>query len=329
MRGHLERREGSALTQILRSARNDENQFQRIQWLMPVLFLKETDVAGLLDMPAAIDVVETAFRETAAGRTDNIPRQRSKASGIVLHMMGAAADCLGYVGWKCYTTTRAGAKFHFGLYEATTGKLVALMEADRLGWYRTAATSAVAIKRLALPDVEQVGLLGTGWQARGQLIAAANVRPIRTARVYSRNQERREKFAAEMSRELGIDVRPVEQPENAVARLSVVITATTSRTPVFGGASVSPGTTICAMGSNWLDKAEIDVATIRKANKIVCDSITACQHEAGDFVDAIKQKVFNWNDAVELSDLVAGKVRGRESADQIILLNQWVWRSKT
>src|SRR5205085_1059505 len=93
---------------------------------MPVLYLNEQEVAGLLDMPTAIDVVETAFRESAAGRTHNILRERAKAPGIVLHMMGAAAEYLGYVGWKCYTTTRSGAKFHLGLYEAASGDLVAL-----------------------------------------------------------------------------------------------------------------------------------------------------------------------------------------------------------
>lgn len=286
---------------------------------MPVLFLNETDVANLLDMPTAIDVVETAFRQSVAGRTDNIPRQRAKASGVVLHMMGAAADYLGYVGWKCYTTTRAGAKFHFGLYQAATGALLALMEADRLGWYRTAATSGVAIKHLALPDTTGLGLFGAGWQARGQLIAATKVRPIERVRTYSRNQERRERFAAEMSQELGIDVLAVGQPADAVAGLPLVITATTSRTPVFKGETISPGATICAMGSNWLDKAEIDVESVRRSSRIVCDSVPACEHESGDLVEAIKQGVLYWKDAAELGDVVTGKVPGRETPDDILL----------
>jgi ornithine cyclodeaminase/alanine dehydrogenase len=286
---------------------------------MPILFLNETDVASLLDMSTALEVVETAFQAAAGGRTDNIPRQRAKASGIVLHMMGAAADYLGYVGWKCYTTTRAGAKFHFGLYEAATGNLVALIEADRLGWYRTAATSGVAIKYLAVPDATEMGLFGTGWQARGQLIAAAKVRPIVWVRVYGRDQGRRERFANEMSLELSVDVLAVDKPQDAVSGMPLIITATTSRTPVFRGADVSPGATICAMGSNWLDKAEIDVETVRKSNKIVCDSLPACRHEAGDVIAAIEQGVFDWNTAIELADVTAGKIPGRESPEDVIL----------
>ena len=76
---------------------------------MPALYLTEADVNQLLDMSLAIEVVEEAFRQLADGKADNVPRVRAKGRGIVLHTMSAAADYLGLVGWKCYTTTRAGA----------------------------------------------------------------------------------------------------------------------------------------------------------------------------------------------------------------------------
>ena len=85
-----------------------------------------------------------------------------------------------------------------------------------------------------------LGLFGAGWQARGQLIAAANVRPLKRVHVYSRDAARRENFAAEMSGKLNIDVRAVDRPELAVVNLPLVITATTSRTPVFSGADLWP-----------------------------------------------------------------------------------------
>ena len=111
---------------------------------MPVLYLTEHDVTKLLDMGTAIDVVEEAFRQMADKTATNVPRVRAKSPGIVLHSMCAAAEYLGLVGWKCYTTTRAGARFHVGLYDAATGELVALVEADRLGQLRTGATTGVA-----------------------------------------------------------------------------------------------------------------------------------------------------------------------------------------
>ncbi len=59
--------------------------------------------------------------------------------------MSAAAEYLGYVGWKTYTTTGAKAQFHVGLSEIATGKLVVLIQADYLGQLRTGAASGVAI----------------------------------------------------------------------------------------------------------------------------------------------------------------------------------------
>ena len=90
---------------------------------MPALFLTESEVSALLDMPTAIACVEGAFGQLAAGAVHNVPRQRAVAPGIVLHSMSVAAEYLGLVGWKCYTTTRGGAKFLVGIYDQQSGEL--------------------------------------------------------------------------------------------------------------------------------------------------------------------------------------------------------------
>src|SRR6476620_9555065 len=100
---------------------------------MAVLFLTEADVAQLVDTRVAVEVVEVAFRRMAAGEVANVPRARSQAPAFVLHSMSATAAYLGLAGWKNYTTTRQGARFHVGLYEISTGRLVAILEANRLG----------------------------------------------------------------------------------------------------------------------------------------------------------------------------------------------------
>jgi ornithine cyclodeaminase/alanine dehydrogenase-like protein (mu-crystallin family) len=73
------------------------------------------------------------------------------------------------------------------------------------------------------------------------------------------------------------------------------------------------------VGSNWLNKAEIDATVVRRADNIVCDSIKACQIEAGDFVDAIEKGNFDWSRAVDLADVVAGKATGRNTRESIAL----------
>src|SRR5262245_29001653 len=215
---------------------------------MAVLYLTESDVEQLLDMRVAIEAIETAFQKLAEGKAMNVPRVRAKAPGIVLHSMCAAAEYLGLVGWKVYTTTTTGAQFLLGLYDSETGDLEALVEADRLGQLRTAAATAVAVEWMADMSAAEMGLFGTGRQARTQLEAVSIARPIKRCFVYSRMRENRERFAAEMSAKLGIDVAPVDRPQGAAEDVPVVITATSSTVPVFDGHDLSEGTLVCAVG---------------------------------------------------------------------------------
>jgi len=284
---------------------------------MTAIYLTEADVTQLLNISLAIDAVEEAFRRLAAGEASNVPRQRAQSPGIVLHSMSAAAPWLGLAGWKCYTTTRSGARFLVGLYDSETGALAALVEADRLGQLRTGAATAVAAEWMASLGAAEVGLFGTGHQAQTQLAAIVAARPIKHAYVYSRNEERRARFAERMSAELAIDITPVDRPQEAAEDLPIVITATKSAEPVFDGSWLAEGAFVAAVGSNWLSRAEIDVKTIRRADNIVCDSVAACRHEAGDFTEALEKGVFDWSRAVELSDVVAGRAAGRSGPESI------------
>lgn len=282
------------------------------------LYFTESDVTHLLDIRLAIETIEEAFRRLAAGEAMSVPRQRATAPGIVLHSMSAAAQYLGLVGWKCYTTTKQGARFLMGLYDAGSGELRALIEADRLGQLRTGAVTAVGAKSMALDDADQAGIFGAGHQAETQLAAVAAVRKLKRAVVFSRNEANRVAFARRMTAELALDVVPVERPQQA-ADLPIVITATTSRTPVFDGRWLREGTFVAAVGSNWPQRAEIDTTVIRRAENVVCDSIEACRHEAGDLIIASAQGAFDWSQATELADVVAGTSVGRSRRESITL----------
>lgn len=286
---------------------------------MPAIYLREDDVRELLDVETAVEVVEAAFRGLAEEKAANIPRSRVRAPGIALHVMSAAAEYLGYVGWKVYTTTRSNARFHVGLSAVDSGELVALIEADFLGQLRTGAASGVATEYMARPDAKTVGVFGTGKQARTQLKAVTTVRRIERAEVYSRKAERRERFAREMSEYCGTQVVPVHSPDEAAGEKDIVICATTSEVPVFEGRVLDGGTHLNVVGSNYLTKTEIDVDTVRRADVIVCDSIEACQKEAGDFVAALEAGVTDWPLMHELADVVAGRQTGRALPEQITL----------
>jgi len=286
---------------------------------MATLYLTEADVEQLLDMRESIEVIEEMFRQLADSKAANVPRHRARAPGIVLHSMSAAAEYLGMAGWKNYTTTASGAQFLVGLYNGGSGDLEALIEADRLGQFRTAAATAVAVQWMADLEAAEMGLFGAGKQARTQLEALVEVRPIKRCFVYSRSEDRREQFADEMSAKLEIDVLPVDRPQDAAEDLPIVVTATTSSVPVFDGNDLAEGALVCAVGSNWPRKAEIDANVIRRADNVVCDSVEACRHEAGDFADALEKGVFDWSRAVNLADVVAGKAIGRSNRDSVAL----------
>jgi alanine dehydrogenase len=286
---------------------------------MSALYLTEDDVAWLLDVPIAIDIVEQAFREWQTGRAQNQPRRRVATPGAMLHTMSAAAEFAGYLGFKAYLTTRLHARFHVMLYEQDSGAPAALIEANLLGQIRTGAATGVATRMMARPEASVVGCFGTGFQAKAQLQAVCAVRKIEAIEVYSRNEERRTRFAAQMTELCNVPVKPRNNPDEVAAEKDLVITATTSKTPVFDGRVLDEGTHLNVIGSNFLTKAEVDLTTIRRADHIVCDSIAACQVEAGDFVPALESGDLEWSRVRELADVLVGLETGRANPEDITL----------
>lgn len=287
---------------------------------MSALYLTEDDVAWLLDIDTAIECVEEAIRQLGSERAENQPRRRVRGGeGSMLHVLSAGAEYLGYTGYKAYSTTRKGARFQFGLFDAKTGQPAALIEANLLGQMRTGAASGVATKYMARPDAKIVGCFGTGLQARTQLKAVCSVRRIERVEVYGRSDDRRQRFADEMAELCNVPVKAMHSPDEVAAEKDIVICATTSNVPLFDGHVLSEGTHLNVIGSNYLAKTEIDVTTVRRADHIVCDSIEACQLEAGDFVPALEDGSLTWSRVHELSEVVHGRETGRANFEDITL----------
>jgi alanine dehydrogenase len=280
---------------------------------MPVLYLTEAEVGRLLSMDLALEAVGAAFRKLALDEAENVPRQRCQTDHVMLHVLPAAAKTLGAVGFKAYTTSKAGAKFHVTLFDPKTGAMAALVEADLLGQFRTGAASGVATKKLARPDAAAVGCFGTGKQARTQVLAVCKVRRVKAVKVYGRDPERRKAFAAQLAAETGVEVVPVENPEDAAKGQDIVITATTAREPVLRGEWLAEGVHVNLVGSNFLSKSESDVEVFRRATLVTVDSKDQARLEAGDFVAALGAGVLKWEDVYDLAPVLLGKYPGRGS----------------
>ena len=286
---------------------------------MSVLLLTEDDVRQVLTMEMALEAVEDGLRKLALDEATNIPRARTQTDHATQHVMSAAAKSLGVMGYKAYTSSRKGTHFHVAIFDGKTGALQALMQADYLGQMRTGAASGVASQYMARMDASEVGLFGSGKQARTQLIAVCKVRKIRRVQVYSLNEERRRHFADEMSRVCDTEIEPVPRPEMAAEDKDIIITATNSREPVLNGHWIAEGTHINAIGSNFIGKAEIDAVAVRRCESIVVDSKDQARIEAGDFVQPLEDGSIHWADIHELGQVIVGRYTGRAHPQDVTL----------
>ncbi|HXD87146.1 MAG TPA: ornithine cyclodeaminase family protein [Urbifossiella sp.] len=284
---------------------------------MAILHLTEDDVGRLATMDLALEAVAAAFRKLGCDEAENVPRRRCQTDQVMLHVLPAAIKTLGTIGFKAYTTSKHGARFHVTLFDPKTGEMTAILEADLLGQLRTGAASGVATKKLARPDARTVGCLGAGKQARTQLLAICKVRQINSIKLFSRDAERRQAFATALSAETGIAIEPVATAEEAVRDRDIVIAATSAREPILFGEWLAEGTHVNLIGSNFLTKAEADVEVFRRAAVVVVDSKEQARLEAGDFVAALNAGVLQWSDVLDLAPVLVGKYPGRESHQQI------------
>ncbi|MCH8847927.1 MAG: ornithine cyclodeaminase family protein [Chloroflexi bacterium] len=285
-----------------------------------MLIVSDEDVRALLTMSECIETLDGVFKEAAAGTVSNMSRYRVPFTGGSYEVMAAASDELGYGGLKTYVSNSTGGHHMVVLlYSTETAKPVALIAANSLGATRTGAASGIATRYMARAEASTAGIIGSGSQARTQLAAVCSVRPIERVRVYSPTPAHREAFATEMSRELSIAVEAVGSAEAAVAEADVVCVITTAHEPVVDGAAFRDGTHVNAAGAaNWMYR-ELDEAAVRRAELVVVDDLANAKIECGDLIWAAERRVFRWERAVELHDVVGGRVSGRPSPAAITL----------
>ena len=166
----------------------------------------------------------------------------------------------------------------------------------------------------------QVGVLGSGVQARYQLEALLLVRKPQRVVVFSPSAERARAYAEEMQSKWAIAVTAVPSPREAVEGSDVIITATPARTPIVAAGWVLAGAHITAMGSDGSEKQELDIGVMQKATKIVVDHRAQCL-EVGECHHAVAAGVLRPDDIYgELGELAAVKSKpGRESDDEITI----------
>lgn len=166
--------------------------------------------------------------------------------------------------------------------------MVALVDGNRITGIRTAATAAVAVDALSPSHPLVTAVIGSGFEARAQLRAAAHVRRFSEIRVFSPTAGNREAFAAELTAELSVPVRAVECAEQAALGAELILCAARSRdeTPTLYADWVASDATIVSVGSTTPSQRELDPALIRSASLIVADAVDEVLHDSGDLIAA-------------------------------------------
>ncbi len=311
------------------------------------IILSNKDVADLLTMPECIDALEDAYRELAQGRGVNrrrsdtfAPTVRKDAlyslktmDGVVPKLgVGAVRINSDIVTWPSRDGNVRREKVPAApgnrwvglvlLFSAETGEPLAIFPDGCLQRLRVGATNGLGAKYLARENAKTAGLLGSGWQAGGQVMAITAVRRIAQIRCFSPNRERREAFAREMTEKTGVEIVPVGSPEQAVQGADVVLCATNSIDPIFFARWVEPGMHISA-----IKRPEMEVAAIKRADRVVIHTrdATPMHFAPPDLVIPEKLPGKGWTLAQEidfdtlpdLKDLISGKVAGRKAAQEV------------
>lgn len=283
------------------------------------LYLTNAEIASLIDMRDALETTEEAMTLLGREGTHNEPRRRMPLPGSSLQMLAGCMPTRGVYGQRSYASSRQSRTSKFNrlmLYSTKDQSFLALMDCARISLLRTGAATAVAVKYLARPDADTIGIIGTGHHAGIQLLALCTSRPIRLIKAFGRDEDRRRRFAADMSEKLGVTVEAAPSAAECVAGAGIVVTATKSATPVLDAAWLSPGTCVATMGANSPNRREVDDATVLGAAVLTVDDVAQAKIEAGEYIDLARDGRLDWGRVSQLSDVVQGLKPGRTSAQE-------------
>src|SRR6266699_5605709 len=316
------------------------------------LLLNNEEVGNALTPAGTIEATENVYRELAEGAAYNRARSQvylpveSKANpGFRYRFKSQEGGSPGTGVWALrITSDMAGHSFTAGvkrrrILPVATGNrycgLVILFDIERIEpiaimpegviqKMRVAALSAVGAKYLAPPQPKVLGLFGSGWQASAHLEYLCSLFDFNLVRVFSPNEQHRREFAAHMSRKLNRQILAAASPRETVEGSDFIQAATASWDAVFDGRWVEKGMYVASIGGSDASnkRREIDDETIRRADiYFVHSKEVAKNDQSPDVWEAAQKGIIRWEDIGELQDLVAGKLRGRTSPDQITLFN--------
>ncbi len=283
----------------------------------------EKTLAGVDLLP----LIEGAFRDYSAGRAIVPPLGELLLDDGEVHIKYGAirGDChyVIKIASGFYGNATRGLPSSNGLmlvFRSDTGEPEALLFDE--GWLtdvRTAVAGAIGAKALARTDVERIGVLGTGTQARLQVQHLAPLFATRSLIVWGRDPVRVERYRTDMTT-AGFLVEVAHSPTGVAQAADLIVTTTPSTEPLLHASDIHSGTHINAIGSDTAEKQELAADVLTLADVVVADSLQQSRTR-GEIARALATGAIGSDKAVELGTLLAGEARGRTSAEQITVFD--------
>ena len=286
-----------------------------------LLFLTEADTEQILNWPDVIACLTAAYQQPDDPAAAP-PRVVARKGSAWLRVLAALSSSGRHMGVKIIGRARTPrSSYLIPLWDQDTAELVCLLDGKHITGMRTAGTTAVAVERLLPQGGVRVAVLGAGQEAQAHASAIASVRKFKSLTVYSPTPASRENFAKKFAQELKIECRAVDSTRAAVGQADLIIAAARSRdeSPILEGAWLKPGVMVISIGSTLPEQREVDPEVIRRAETIIADVPDEVVHETGDMLAARAAGVEFESKIVSLADLVQGRRKVRQTADNIIL----------
>lgn len=283
------------------------------------VFVSSAAAGAVFDWTAAISALQLAYG--AADDPAAVPPRSIAAGGQAwLRCLPAAPSGCRYFGAKLMgmatDAPQPGVEYVIVLYDRQTSRIAAFVDGEKVTAYRTAATSAAALDRMAPAAPGRLAVLGSGLEAMMHTRAFAAIRAFDEIAIFSPTPAKREALAAQLSAELGVRCVPADDARAAVAGAGVVLAAARARgeQPILYGDWIAPGAVTVSIGSTVPSQREIDVSVVAQSDFIVCDMLHEVIDETGDMIAARAAGIEVAGKCHAISSLIAGDLDAQVAA---------------
>ena len=293
-----------------------------------IIWLNRKEVESLLDMKGTLKVVEEAFRQHGLKKVQMPPKLYLyfKNHNGDLRTMPGYLEEQDITGVKIVNVHPDNPKIGLPtvmalviLNSTETGAPLAIMDGTYLTDMRTGAAGGVAVKYLARKNAKTVGFVGTGNQARSQLMAINEIIDIHEIKATSSSEKQTLAFKDDMESKIECEITP-EKTIRQVCDCDILVTTTPSREPIVMNEWIFDGTHINAIGADAPGKEELDPLILKRA-KIIVDDIEQASHSGEVNVPISKGSLSVKDIFGELGEMITGKKKARMKDSDITVFD--------